>query len=185
MKRTAQGAGPAVKEDPMTNILVTYASKYGSTAEIAETIATTLRQTARRVDCIPIDRVLDAYGYDVIIIGSAIYAGQWPASVARFLERNLELLKGVPFYIFTSGPASDPQASGEEFAIPVQLGEIFQQINPRDVLLVGGKIEPEQLNWFERLIIRTVKAPTGDYRDMDMVREWAESIARAAVKMTS
>ena len=75
-------------------LLVTYASKYGSTAEIAEVIGKELRKRTHEVEVKKIDDVGNLAGYDGFIIGSAVYAGGWMKSAARFLRSNQELLTG-------------------------------------------------------------------------------------------
>jgi menaquinone-dependent protoporphyrinogen IX oxidase len=46
------------------NILVTYASKYGATKEIAEKIGAVLRQAGLQVDVLPVDSIRDLITHD-------------------------------------------------------------------------------------------------------------------------
>ena len=65
-------------------LLVTYASKYGSTAEIAEVIGKELRKREYEVEVRPVDQVGNLAGYDGFVIGSAVYAGSCaPPRVVR------------------------------------------------------------------------------------------------------
>jgi menaquinone-dependent protoporphyrinogen oxidase len=57
-------------------ILVAYATKYGSTAEIAQKIGEVLINSGLDTDILPIDRVRDLDLYQAIIVGSAVYIGQ-------------------------------------------------------------------------------------------------------------
>lgn len=60
----------------MTKVLVAYASKHQSTAEIATSIAHTLTQfKVLEVTIQPIENVEYITGYDAVVLGSAIYAG--------------------------------------------------------------------------------------------------------------
>ena len=57
----------------MTNVLVTYASKRGSTAEIAHAVADVLRGAGDlHVDCIPAGDVDAIDAYDAVVLGSAV-----------------------------------------------------------------------------------------------------------------
>ncbi len=58
-------------------ILVTYASKYGATAEIAGKIGDVLRQAGLQVDLFSFDGVRDLAPYQAVILGSGVYIGQW------------------------------------------------------------------------------------------------------------
>lgn len=59
-------------------ILVAYASKRGSTAEIAEAVAKTLREADDlEVDCLESGEVADVSPYDAIVLGSAVYMKRW------------------------------------------------------------------------------------------------------------
>jgi menaquinone-dependent protoporphyrinogen oxidase len=56
-------------------VLVTYASKHGSTKEIAERIAATLRRSGIETDLQPVEAVRDVEPYAAVVLGSAIYYG--------------------------------------------------------------------------------------------------------------
>ncbi|MCJ7567988.1 MAG: flavodoxin domain-containing protein [Anaerolineales bacterium] len=71
-----------------TRILVTYATKYGATAEIAEKIGQVILQAGLPTDILPTDRVSDLAPYEAIVLGSAVYVGQWRKEAASFLEAN-------------------------------------------------------------------------------------------------
>ena len=68
------------------NILVTYASKYGATKEIAEKIGEVLRQAGLQADVFPVDGIRDLTPYQAIILGSAIYIGKWQKEAVEFLQ---------------------------------------------------------------------------------------------------
>ncbi len=55
-------------------ILVTYASRAGSTAGVAETIGRTLAECGAMVDVRPVKQVSDLSAYRAVVAGSAIHA---------------------------------------------------------------------------------------------------------------
>jgi menaquinone-dependent protoporphyrinogen IX oxidase len=68
-------------------VLVTYASKHGSTQEVAERIASSLNQHGVQAEVRPMNRVDELDGYDGVLIGSAIYIGRWMKEATQFVER--------------------------------------------------------------------------------------------------
>jgi menaquinone-dependent protoporphyrinogen oxidase len=91
----------------MKNILVAYASKYGSTAEIAEKIGEALRKEKLEVSVLATNEVRDVSKYDAVIVGSGVYAGHWLKDAVTFLENNEKGLATKPVWIFSSGPTGE------------------------------------------------------------------------------
>ena len=85
-------------------ILVAYASKYGSTKEIAEKIGQVLTDAGFAVDVLPADKVADVAPYQAVVLGSAVYSGNWRKAAANFLKANEKALAGRPLWLFSSGP---------------------------------------------------------------------------------
>ena len=77
----------------MTNVLVAYASKRGSTAEIAEAIAETLRRSGLSVDCIEAGKVSSVASCDAVVLGSAVYIKRWRGDAKHFLRKHDEGLR--------------------------------------------------------------------------------------------
>lgn len=164
----------------MVKVLVAYASKHNSTAEIADTIGAVLQQTGDfEVDIRSAETIDDITPYEIIVLGSAIYAGQWQPAAARFLKDYESQLAQRQVWLFSSGPTGegDPTELLKGWEMPQALEPVVQRIQPQGVALFHGKLDPATLNYFERLLVRGVKAPTGDFRDWDMIRDWAAGIA--------
>ncbi len=159
-------------------LLVAYASKYGSTAEIAKVIGDELHQRHYEVEVKSIDDVDSLIGYDAYVIGSAVYAGGWMKSAARFLRSSQDVLAGHPVWLFSSGPTGqgDPNEIMGGWTFPEDLKTVLEKINPKDVILFHGKIDPDRLSSTERMIIKSVNATVGDYRDWLVVRGWVRRI---------
>jgi menaquinone-dependent protoporphyrinogen oxidase len=169
----------------MTKILVAYATKHNSTAEIASAIGEILRQTATfQVEVQPMEAVEDLTPYDAVVLGSAVYVGQWQSKAADFLKKNEQRLARRPVWLFSSGPTGegDPASLMKGWRFPETLQPVADFIKPRDIALFHGKLDPDDLNFFERGAVKMVKAPTGDFRDWDMIRQWASNIAKALLE---
>ena len=115
-------------------VLVAYASKYGATAEIAEKIGQVLDQEGLVAEVLPADRVGDLAPYQAVVLGSAVYIGQWRKEAATFLEANAKQLAERPVWLFSSGPTGegDPVLLGKGWAFPEGLQSIADSIQPRD-----------------------------------------------------
>jgi menaquinone-dependent protoporphyrinogen oxidase len=165
----------------MDKILVTYATKYGATKEIAEKIGEMLRQAELQTDVVPVDLVRDLSSYEAIILGSAVYIGKWRKEAVEFLKKNVQALAERPVWLFSSGPTGegDPVELMKGWRYPAELQPMIDQINPRDIAVFHGNLNMEKMNFLEKGVIKNVKAPVGDFRDWDAINAWASSIAEA------
>lgn len=162
------------------NILVTYASKYGATKEIAEKIGVVLNQSGLQADVRPVKDVRDLNSYPAIILGSAVYVGKWLKEAEAFLKANEQTLSSRQVWLFSSGPSGngDPVELVEGQRLPPALQPVVERIRPRDVAVFHGHINPNKLNVMEKWAINSlVKKPMGDFRDWNMIAAWASAIA--------
>jgi menaquinone-dependent protoporphyrinogen oxidase len=160
-------------------VLVAHATKHGATAEIAERIAQVLREAGLPVDVQPADRVADLGPYGAVVLGSAIYIGRWRKEAVAFLKANRPALAERKVWLFSSGPTGegDPVELVEGRRVPEALQPVVDRIRPRDVTVFHGVLDPKELSFLERWMIKNVKAPVGDFRDWDAITAWAAAIA--------
>lgn len=162
------------------DILVAVAGKHGSTLEIAEAIGEELRKTGHTVTVFdlkhsPAVEAYDVTTFDAVIIGSAVYAGSWVGEAQHFIDAHQIALRARPVWLFSSGPlgAEKPEPSGE----PAQVPDLMSKSGAREHEVFVGKLDRDRLNWGEKLIVKVVRAPYGDFRDWDAIRAWAREIA--------
>jgi len=162
-------------------VLVAYASKYGSTAEMAQKMGEVLRKADMEVGVFSADLVTDVKPYDAVVLGSAVYAGSWMKPVVELLETQEKDLATRPVWIFSCGPTGegDPVEIMHGWRYPEALEPLLQQIQPRAIAFFHGKIDPEKMYWGEKLIIKALRARTGDFRDWKAIEAWAQDIALA------
>jgi menaquinone-dependent protoporphyrinogen oxidase len=169
----------------MTNsILIAYATKYGATVEIAEKIGQVLRQAGLPADVQPADRVGDLTAYKAVVLGSAVYAGQWRKEAATFLEANEKQLAERPVWLFSSGPTGkgDPVQLMKGWRFPEAQQPIADRIHPRDIAFFHGVLDMQKLSLPEKVIVKGIKAPVGDFRDWNAITAWAAAIVEALKK---
>lgn len=162
-----------------TQVLVTYATKYGATAEIAEKIGQVLRQAGLGTDVLPTDGVKELKSYKAVVLGSAVYIGRWRKEAATFLKTNEKVLVEQLVWLFSTGPTGkgDPVKLAEGWQFPKNLQSIAKSIEPRDIKLFHGNVEMKKLNFIHKFMIKKVEAPVGDFRNWDAITSWATSIA--------
>lgn len=155
-------------------VLVTAASKHGATSEIAAMIGSAL--TARGLDVsVLAPEAVDGVGdYDAVILGSGVYAGRWLDPAKRFIERNRDELNRRPVWLFSSGPIGDPPKPEGD---PADAAAIILATHARAHRVFPGKLDRSDLNVAEKVIVKVVRAPDGDYRAIHEIQAWAEEIA--------
>lgn len=161
----------------MCKILVSYASKHGSTAEIAKVISDILREQKHDVDLVPVDSVSTIKEYDAIILGTAIYMGEWMKEALNFFRNHQ--LEGQALYIFASGPIgdSDIHETERDFSLPEALQSLSSTLNIRDSQLFHGKLDLRLLNLAELMRLKVGGGKTGDFRHWDHIKLWAHHIS--------
>ncbi len=155
-------------------VLVMVASKHGATWGVGEAIAEVLRDRGLQVDLRRPDEVAEPSGYDAVVVGSAVYMGQWLPEAREFIERNSGVLAGLPVWLFSSGlsdSASQDSNTGGGRGLRVTLP------NAREHRHFSGALDVSKLNILERAAIAAARGKYGDHRDFSAVREWAGQVA--------
>lgn len=166
-------------------VLVAYASKRGSTAEIAETVAATLRRNGLDVSLRPADEVGSIDSYDAVVLGSAVYMKRWRGDARHFLKRHRKALRQVPFWVFSSGPVGDPANDNPAWAEPPKIVEKVEELGGRDHVVFGGRLPSEPRGFMERAMVEGTPREHRDRRDWGQIREWAAEIAAQLVAIPS
>ncbi len=157
-------------------VLVTAASKYGATGEIASAIGETLGRRGLEVTVVPPEEVQTVEGFDAVVLGSGVYAGHWLKPAKEFVERFGGALAGRPVWLFSSGPIGDPHKPTED---PVDVADVSQATGAREHRVFAGKLVKKHLSFGERAMVVAFRAPEGDFRDWPEIERWASSIADA------
>jgi menaquinone-dependent protoporphyrinogen oxidase len=164
------------------SILVTYASRYGSTQEVAEVIAKTLREHGLAVDVAPVRDVRSLEGYRVVVFGAPLYIGHWPKDAQRFLSEQQEALMLRQVAIFTLGPImpDEKEWEGVRDQLEQQMAS-YPWLKPVASELFGGRYDPERLRFPDSVLARLPvsplsKLPARDARDWTAIRAWAAKV---------
>lgn len=161
-----------------SSILVGYATRYGSTREVAEAIATTLCDCGLDVDLQPMRDVRALTEYSAVVLGAPLIMFRWHKDARRFLARHRTALMERPVAVFALGPVHDPHDAKEWQASREQLtAELakFPWLNPVACELFGGVFDPAKLRF--PINVLAGQAPASDARDWTAIRDWAHTLA--------
>ncbi len=157
-------------------ILVAYATRYGSTAEVAEAIGDELRKAGATVDVRPVGEVQDLSPYRAAVIGSPIYMGKWLPEPQVFIEKNQQRLRAIPVAYFAVGLTVTDRSPEILRKAEASMDSVRMLVNPVEIGVFPGRLESSGLSFTDRTIVKMIRAKTGDFRDMGAVRAWAQAV---------
>lgn len=158
-------------------MLVAYASKRGSTAEIAETVAAELRRCGHSVKCERAEDVPGLDGCDAVVLGSAVYMKRWRGDAKHFLRKHRKALAKMPFWIFSSGPVGDPAEEDPAWSEPTSVVDKAEHLGARGHVVFGGSLPREPHGLMEKAMAEGIPPEFRDRRDWDEIRGWAKGVA--------
>jgi menaquinone-dependent protoporphyrinogen oxidase len=157
-------------------VLVCAATKYGATGEIADAVADVLAEKGLEVTVIPPGQVGAIEQFDAVVLGSAVYMGQWMKPARELAGRSAAALAARPVWLFSSGPVGEPAKPAEN---PVDVSEILQSTKARDHRVFTGRLVRKHLSFPDRAMASAIRAAEGDFRNWAEIRAWAAGIASA------
>jgi menaquinone-dependent protoporphyrinogen oxidase len=158
-------------------VLVTYATRYGSTEEVALAVAETLRENGVSVETQPVRSVQTPERYGAIVLGVPLYMGRFHQDARRFLSAHGNALIKMPVALFVLGPVQTVEKdwAGARTQLEKELARYpwFSPVSPQ---IFGGKFDPLKLGFPYSLIPPLRKLPAGDARDWTAIRAWANDL---------
>jgi len=160
-----------------SSVLVAYATRYGSTQEVAEAVAATLRESGVEADTLPVREVRTLAEYGPVVLGAPLFMFRWHKDAIRFLSRHREALRQRPVAVFALGPTHDPHDEKEWQGSRAQLDRElakFPWLKPVALQMFGGKYDPTKLGFPIKSLAGS--APASDIRDWTAIRAWAAGL---------
>jgi menaquinone-dependent protoporphyrinogen oxidase len=157
-------------------ILVSTASRHGSTTEVAARIAETLRAglgAGTVVEELAAAEAGDPASYDAVVLGSAVYLGRW-LDDARKLTERIAAQPPRPVWLFSVGPIGDPPKPAEE---PAEISDLVRATHARGHQLFAGRLDRHRLGFGEKAVVMALRVADGDFRDVDTIDAWGTQIA--------
>ena len=165
-----------------SRVLVAYATKNGSTAEIAEAIGKELESSEVQVTVSNMKDVSSLEGYDAVVIGAPMYMGKVLKDCGVFAERYRNTLCSLPVAAFAVGIAPVEPRSGSVDDVLRKLAVSLVPVQPVSATVFAGKLDVEGLSFVYRKMVSLLKVPGGDFRDWKVITEWAHGIRPLLVK---
>ncbi|GAB4444617.1 MAG: menaquinone-dependent protoporphyrinogen IX dehydrogenase [Anaerolineae bacterium] len=164
-----------------SKILVTYASRTGTTAGVAEAIGETLAESGAQVDVRPMQDVTDLAPYRAVVAGSAIQEGQWLPEAMQFMRTHRAALAQKPFAAFLVCMTLAMKNKEHHQAVANWLEPVRALVKPvREGLFAGAldisKVPSLRKRLMSRLSVAFGVWSEGDHRDWDAIRAWAADL---------
>jgi len=158
-------------------ILVTYASKYGSTGGVADVIGKELCSKDVAADVALVKNAGNVSSYQGVVIGSAIYMGKLMSEAIDFVEENKDFLRQVPVAYFLvcmtlSQPTEENRAKVLSYMNPIL--KAVPEIRPVGIGTFAGALDYNNLSWLTKKIMKSKGSPEGDFRDWNAIRTWTQ-----------
>ena len=175
----------------MAKILLVYGTTEGHTAQIAQRMAESMRAGGHEVDVRDskeVRRSTVENGYDGVLVGGSVHAGEHQSSVREFVRRNRDLLQRLPsafFSVSLTAVEVDEEARQETRAM---VDKFVRETGwqPSRVEAIAGALVYSQYNIFIRQIMKLIsrhqRGPTDtsqdyDYTDWEAVAKFAREFA--------
>lgn len=159
-------------------VLVAYATRSGSTQEVAAAIVEALRATGLEVELRPAREVRTLEGYRAVVLGAPFYMFHWHRDALRFLSRHRPALEARPVAVFALGPTSldDVEKPEVRDQLDQALGK-YPWLKPVAATMFGGRWDPAKLGFPWHLLPALKQVPASDIRDWEAIRAWAAGLA--------
>lgn len=161
----------------MNKVLVAYASKCGSTSEVAQAIAQELCAQGLTADVRRVGEVRNVSEYDAFVVGSAIRMGSWLGEAKLFVETNAAALQAAPTAFFTVHMLNTDDSDESKTNRATYVAPIHALVQPDAEAFFAGKIELSKLSFLDRMLSKMMGAQDEDKRDWDAVKQWADQLA--------
>jgi menaquinone-dependent protoporphyrinogen oxidase len=161
------------EEDTMHDlVLVAYASRHGTTHEVARAIANRLHTIGVHVELAPAAEIESLDRYGAVVLGGALYVGRWHRDARAFLRRHRAELATIPVAVFALGPRSLSESDLESSRDQLERAlSHVPEVAPLAVAIFGGAIHPETLRFPLNHL------PAFDARDWVEIARWADEVA--------
>jgi menaquinone-dependent protoporphyrinogen oxidase len=163
-------------KDMGRRVLVAYASKAGSTAQVADAVARRLADAGLTVDVRRARNVRSMDGYAAVIVGSAIRAGRWLSEASGFVKNHREALAARKTAFFTLCMTLQQDTPEHREKVAAYLKPVREILEPDEIEFFAGKMDYRKLALAPRLIVKHMRVPEGDFRDWHAIGAWADAL---------
>lgn len=163
-------------------ILVAYATKHGSTEGVAEAVGRAFAGEGASVEVKPVYEVEDLAGYRAVVLGSPLYAGKLRPEVVAFAAQHKEELLGMPTALFVVCLTMARPSEKSVQRVVKQTKPLVELLRPADVGLFAGAVDYAAIGFFNRMLMKFMKVPEGDFRNWEVIERWAAKVLAKLAK---
>ena len=187
-------------------VLLVYATRHGSTQDVADAVAEELRATGHEVDQRPAAEAPGPAGYDAVVVGGPMIMG-WHRQAIRYVKTHRGELERLPTALFITAASLTDTGEAEVQGVPIvkdpwlakaprdaaklrykeryalpqhYLGAVLKKadpVRPRSVAFFAGSLDLTTMNVFEKLfVLLVVGATPGDGRNWKAIRAWGAGL---------
>ncbi|MBN1474034.1 MAG: flavodoxin domain-containing protein [Syntrophaceae bacterium] len=164
-------------ENTAFKILVVYATRAGSTAEVADAIGKKLAQSGVAVDVKPLRNVQTLNGYQAVVLGSAIRRCAVLPELTDFVKTYKDELSKIPTADFIVCMIVREDTEKNRKTAVSYLDPLRAEVVPVDTGIFAGKLDYSKLGFIDAIIIKYfIGTPEGDLRDWQKINDWAADL---------
>ena len=159
------------------NILIAYATRAGSTMEIADSVGKILAESGVGVEVMPVKAVGRVADYSAVVLGSAVRMGSIMPELMKFVKTHKTELQKMPVAAFAVCMSMKDDTPEKRKESESYLDGLRKEVPLVSEGFFAGRMDYKKLNFFVRFMIKNmIKTPEGDFRDWKKIREWAEKV---------
>ncbi len=158
----------------MQRILIAYATKAGSTADVAAFMGKVLREAGASADVLPLKQVRDLSGYSGAILGSAIRMGKVLPELVKFVRMHAATLCQMPLAYFNINITLMDDTPESRAIVDSYFNPLRAICEPLRVGAFAGRMDYARLGWLTRFLISQNRdeIPEGDWINWEAIRAW-------------
>jgi menaquinone-dependent protoporphyrinogen oxidase len=166
-------------------VLVTYATRTGSTVGVAEAIGRAIAERHGVVEVCPMQAVTDLSAYDVIVAGSAIQGKAWLPEAMQWVSSHQADLRTKPFAAFlvclTLAMKSPSQVEKARPMVAEWMAPVRSLVPPLAEGCFPGVLNLSRIpSWKDRMgfqiSVWSGVWNEGDHRDWAAIQAWAAAL---------
>ncbi len=154
------------------NILVCYATRYGSTEEIAGIIRDRLEDLGCKVRLCNFNEGIDLSGTDIIFAGSPLHLGKWLPEAKEFFQFHSHELKKMPVFVFTSGITLADPTEHNLLKAKFAVDDISIYAMPAATGFFAGRLSRNILSETDMQLVKIAGITDGDYIKAEEIKKW-------------
>lgn len=153
-----------------------YATRAGSTEDIARFMGTVLRERGYAVDVLAVNYQPDPAPYDAVLLGSAIRAAQWLPEAIAYLMTYRETLLRKRLCYWTVCLTLEQDTPANRATVSEYLKPVRAILPAHAEGFFAGTMDYKKLSLPVRMLVKAMKAPQGDFRQWDRIRAWLDEV---------